>query len=234
MSTDSTLAAFSTSNKVSVRALVAANSATSAQVLRTLAGDPDSTVVLAVAGNIGAPPDVLDRLSRSTVPGVALLVGKNPSTPVLALPERSSDVAVRRAVASTLGGIVILAADPNDDVARKARAAALMDLGAIHGRMAGDADPEVRRAIAGSRNAQPQTLIGLIGDDDEGVRAALAGSAVAPPEVFILTSCDPSVSVRLLVASNGRTPRDVLERLAREDASDVRKAASTTLTARTG
>ena len=56
-----------------------------------LAGDPHESVREAVAENLGCPPEVLDKFSRSRVYAIRLAVAKNPSTPATTLRRLARD-----------------------------------------------------------------------------------------------------------------------------------------------
>lgn len=112
-------------------------------------------------------------------------------------------------------------------------------------RLARDADPEVRRRLAGRTDIQPEVLYYLAEDDVAEVRREIAGNAATPRQADLLLASDRNTAVRHAVACKiaaiapllsqeqraqvRRLTEEVLETLARDQAVRVRQVVAEAL-----
>lgn len=171
----------------------ALNPQTSAEALRTLAGNPDKYVRMAVALNAKVPPALLAELAQDRDHGVVLTVAKHPSTPaatIVALAARGHP-GLRAEVARNPGAPVSLLAELADDPDHYTRAILALNPRTPSATLAklADGDIDVKLQVAANPNTPRRTLYALAGETDRLVVASVCANPSTPPDALAKARC---------------------------------------------
>ncbi len=197
---------------IKVRSEVAARGV-GAEVLAVLADDPKWAVRQAVAYNVQAPPEVLDRLAGDWCDEVRAGVAYNTGATSAALSALARDeflwvrvhVAVNASVPIDL--LVVLAADEDSYLRGEAAQNPAMPLAQLN-RLATDEFWEVRAGVALNPKASEDLLTKLAEDHHSGVRRCVCENDEAPLRLVDALRSDRDYRVRSAAAAACERRRD--------------------------
>lgn len=229
----------------------AADRAASPEALRGLFAEhpKDRSVLLALAGNPNAPPQLLEDLARleirrleegtarlaalsSTAPeDVLRRLAQNPSTPPSVLERLAASPA--DLVAATVAGrpdtppsALERLKDHSSVVVLRSLARNPQTQQATLGALARHPDRTVREGVAHNRSTPAAALTLLAADREPWVRQNVAFNPATPPPTLLELASDTVPEVRFRVAINPGAPREALEALARDQDEKVRRNAA--------